>query len=253
MTTDEMAFQIQSAGMSDTGLVRQSNEDAFEECTDINFFILADGMGGHQAGEVAAKEAVTTLCKMAKKMKKKMSLYEARDVIEQSIKQVNTIVYQLSKSKPNLRGMGTTLCCLQIRNEGIVYGHVGDSRIYRMRNGSLVQLTTDHSLMRELMDLGQLSESQASDFMYKNILTKAVGTEPFVEPSVYTDDFQVGDLFLLCSDGLSDLLSDSEMELVLKSHSNIQEALTFLVENANRKGGFDNITALIVKIEKKNG
>lgn len=252
MTTNEMTFQIQAAGISDTGLVRQTNEDAWEECAEINLFILADGMGGHQAGEVAAKEAVSTLCKIAKKMKKKMNLYETRDFFEHAIKNVNTVVYQLSKSQPGLRGMGTTLCCLQIRNEGIVYGHVGDSRIYRFRNDSLEQLTTDHSLMRELMDLGQLSESQASDFMYKNILTKAIGTEPLVEPSVYTEEFQVGDLFLLCSDGLSDPVSDSEIELILKNHSNIQEALKNLVEQANMKGGYDNITALIVKIEKKN-
>lgn len=248
-----MTCTIKAAGFTDRGLVRQTNEDAWNSCPELNLFILADGMGGHQAGEVAAREAVNAISKIAGKMKKKMTLCEARDFFKHAIKQVNSLVYQLSKTQPNLRGMGTTLCCLQVRDDGIVYGHIGDSRIYRQRQGILEQLTTDHSLMRELIDLGQLSESQASEFMYKNILTKALGTESFVEPSVDTSEVLDGDLFLLCSDGLSDSLSDAEIETILKKFKDVNEAVKALVENANLKGGYDNITAVVVQIEKKNG
>lgn len=245
-----MSYKINVVGLTDTGLVRRSNEDAWKQVPELDFIVLADGMGGHQAGEVAAQEAVNISCKLVKKIKKQATLFEIRDEIAHIIQQVNIAIHQLSRSDEHLRGMGTTLCCLQIKETGIVYGHVGDSRIYRMRNKKLEQLTSDHSLLRELLDLGQLSESQASDFLYKNILTKAIGTEAVVEPSVYTGDIADGDIFLLCSDGLSDPLSQKELETILKKAPSIEEAAKTYIQEAKFKGGYDNITVVLVQVQK---
>lgn len=247
-----MPYKINASGSSDTGLVRQTNEDAWGEVPELRFYVLADGMGGHQAGEVAAREAVASMCRQVKKMKKQMTLHEAISAFRHAVLHVNTQVFQLSRVDEHLKGMGTTLCCIQFRDQGAVYANVGDSRIYRLRNKVLEQLTTDHSLMRELMDLGQLSESQANDFLYKNILTKAVGTEPSVEPSIYTCDIADGDIFLMCSDGLSDPISHAELELLLNAAPTVEDAVKTLVATAKRKGGYDNITVVIIQIHESS-
>lgn len=245
-----MRHKITAAGLSDTGLVRQTNEDAWGQVPEINFFALADGMGGHQAGEVASRETITSLCHLITTLKKKMTLSEARDSLSRVISQVNGIVYQLSRADERLKGMGTTLCCIQLRDDGIVYAHVGDSRIYRLRNHALEQLTMDHSLLRELVDLGQISEEQVSDFLYKNILTKAIGTEATVEPTVQTADLAEDDLYLLSSDGLSDCLANHEIELILNSARTLDGAVKTLIANAKYRGGYDNITAVIIKVNQ---
>lgn len=247
-----MSFKIVAAGLSDPGLVRQSNEDIWIQVPELALFALADGMGGHRAGEIASREAVHALSRLAKKAKPHLSLYEARDVMAQVIKQVNHTVYNLGRSHQQLKGMGTTLCCMQFREDGIVYGHVGDSRIYRLRRGTLEQLTQDHSLLRELIDLGQIAEGQGTDFLYKNILTRAIGTEPQVEPSVYTCDLAAGDLYLMCTDGLSDVLSEREMESILNSSPSVESAVKALVDAAKKKGGFDNITVVIMRVEAEH-
>jgi serine/threonine protein phosphatase PrpC len=244
-----MRYKITAAGHSDTGLVRQSNEDAWGQVLEYNFFALADGMGGHLAGEVASREAITSLCHLVPTFKKKMSLTEARDALDRAIRQVNGIVYHLSRADERFKGMGTTLCSIQFRDEGLLYAHVGDSRIYRLRNHVLEQLTLDHSLLRELVDLGQLSEGQVPDFLYKNILTKAIGTEATVEPTVQTSDIQEGDMYLLCSDGLSDALALHELELILNSARTLEGAVKTLIANAKYRGGYDNITAVVMRVE----
>ncbi|MBA3957517.1 MAG: Stp1/IreP family PP2C-type Ser/Thr phosphatase [Parachlamydiaceae bacterium] len=242
-----MAYKITAVGLSDRGLVRATNEDVWGEVPDLHLYVLADGMGGHQAGEVAAREAVNGICRLAKKIKKSITLYEARDAFDTIIKQVNTSIYQLSKSDEHLKGMGTTICCMQFRDKSAVYGHVGDSRIYLLRKQKLELLTADHSLMRELMDLGQLSESQAGDFLYKNILTKAIGTEPNVDPSVYTCEVESGDTFLLCSDGLSDPLSEEDIQTIINNAPSLEEAVRVLIAHAKYRGGYDNITAVLIQ------
>ena len=244
-----MAYHIILAGATDPGLVRQTNEDAWDHIDEQHFYVLADGMGGHQAGEVASREAIAALCRIIRKMKKHATLSEARDGFRHAIEQINSIVFRLGRSDEALKGMGTTLCCIQFRDDGVIYADVGDSRIYRLRNKTLEQMTSDHSLLRELIDLGQISSGQA-DFLYKNILTRAIGTEPVVEPSVYTCDIAVGDTYLMCSDGLSDLITSEELQAILGTTKDPEKCVRTLIDRANQKGGIDNITAVIMQVAK---
>ena len=245
---------IQAAGLSDIGLVRQNNEDVWSMLTEFHCYVLADGMGGHQAGEIAAREAVNTLCQLVKKSfghsKHSKSLQDSCAVLEHTIEMVNTVVFRMGRQYPELYGMGTTLCCLQVLSDGVIIAHVGDSRIYRIRQGHIELMTKDHSLLSELVELGQISEQNTAEFMYKNILTKAIGTEPYVEPTVVSSEIRSGDIYLLCTDGLSDMLSQKEIEQLINTHGSIDGAAKALVDHANDKGGLDNITVLLVKIEE---
>lgn len=249
-------YQVTACGITDIGLVRLNNEDVWAQILDYRFFMLADGMGGHQAGEIASKEAVNVLCRLIKKKvgpsMEKSSIEEVSNTLKKAIEHVNLIVYKMGRSQVELRGMGTTLCCLLFHPKGLIFGHVGDSRIYCLRDNQFVQLTKDHSLLRELLDQGHIDNRQASDFMYKNIITKAIGTEPRVQPTITIKEIKQNDIYLMCSDGLSDLLSENEIQEIVEQAPNIQVAAETLVSTANIKGGFDNITVVIVKVEGLN-
>lgn len=249
-----MALNISACGLSDIGLVRQNNEDVWAELPELGVFVLADGMGGHQAGEVASREAVDAFCALMHKNLKGgvKPLEECAELIRTAFEKVNVHVYKMGRAHPELKGMGTTLCALHLQPEGVVFAHVGDSRIYRYREGKLQQLTKDHSLIRELVELGQVSEHQASDFVYKNIITRAIGTEPNVEPTVQSDSALEGDVYLLCTDGLSDLLPLCEIEAVLNAGLLLSETVRKLVERSKEKGGHDNVTVLLVKVSKNH-
>ncbi|MBA3722018.1 MAG: Stp1/IreP family PP2C-type Ser/Thr phosphatase [Parachlamydiaceae bacterium] len=252
MVLNIMSYKILVSGLSDVGLVRQNNEDVWGELPEEQFFVLADGMGGHQAGEIASRQAVDNLCRLFKEKfnNPDISLNHARQLIEDAIREVNRIVFKMGYQQEKLHGMGTTLCCIYLHKDGLVYGHVGDSRIYRLRNHTLKQLTHDHSLVRELIELGQIKEEQAGEFLYKNIITKAIGTEPEVKPSVKIDELLVGDVILMCTDGLTDLLNFQEIQMILQQKPD-KEMASSLVKFAKMKGGFDNITVVVVKIQGK--
>jgi protein phosphatase len=245
-----MSIKIKACGISDVGLVRNNNEDVFAELPEQQCFILADGMGGHQAGEIASREAVEVLSTYLQKHAKSLqtSLDEASGVISKAIADVNSHVFKMGRANPELKGMGTTLCILHVQDEGIVFAHVGDSRIYRLRSGKLELLTKDHSLLRELVDLGQIKEHEAGDFHYKNIITRAIGTEPLVQPSIQTEGFLTKDIFILCSDGLSDLLRKEEIESIVNEAESLSLAATRLILLSKKRGGHDNITLLLVQI-----
>ncbi|MEC7839124.1 MAG: Stp1/IreP family PP2C-type Ser/Thr phosphatase [Chlamydiota bacterium] len=248
-----MNYKVLSYGMSDIGLVRDNNEDVWLELPDINTYVLADGMGGHRAGEVAATQAVDSFSKEMKKIldkKTSFSLGEIRSEIEHVMQLVNTHVYNMGCRDPELKGMGTTLCCLYFHKDGLIRAHIGDSRIYRLRNGEFKQITKDHSLMRELVDLGQLDEKGEKEFVYKNIITKAVGTEPYVEASVYVSDLEFGDTYLICSDGLSDVVSAPSMKEVIEGEGDLKNKGDGLIRLAKEKGGHDNITIVLLKVEE---
>jgi len=248
-----MPFKVAACGLSDVGLVREKNEDVWAELPDLHFYVLADGMGGHKAGEVAAEEAVSALCAFVSQSlggKKKKSLKEVREDLEQAVIDTNAVVFEKGQSDRALRGMGTTLCSLFFHEKGGVFAHVGDSRIYQYRKKRLKQLTKDHSLLCELIDQGQLTDKEAEDFLYKNIITRAVGTEAYVEPSVDSTKVEKNDIFLMCSDGLTDLLKSKEIEGILKAAEDIQQAAKDLVIKAIDQGGHDNVTVVIVKVEK---
>lgn len=250
-----MPIQIASYGLSDTGLVRKNNEDVWGSLPQYHLYVLADGMGGHQAGEVAARETslflLTYLRQIFEKDQvEKRSCEEVKELIRLGLVEANHFVYQLSQTHELLRGMGTTLVCIYFHEDSCVIAHVGDSRIYRTRDGVLEQLTLDHSLVRQLADLGKISSWQADDMSVKNIITRAIGTEPFVEATVEVTKVKTGDLYLLCSDGLTDLVSGDEINSVLKAPLTVEEKVRSLIATAKRKGGHDNITAVCIEVKE---
>ncbi len=254
MAFQVMLYQLSVYCVSDIGLIRQNNEDSCKLLKNEQFFVLADGMGGHQAGEVASKETVEQLCLLFQQRlsTSHKEMAETEGLIKELIQEVNLMIYRLGRENPPLKGMGTTLCCLFFHSQGLIYGHVGDSRIYHFSDSKLQQLTQDHSLLRELIELGQLSEQQAEEFLYKNIITKAIGTESSVEPAIAHTALKAGDIFLMCTDGLSDLVSFEEIQEVLQQYPILEEAANLLVKKAKQKGGYDNITLILVKVQDKH-
>lgn len=245
-------FKLKSYGISDIGLVRQNNEDVWSSIPEYNFFALADGMGGHKAGEVAAKEAIVKLCES---LSQKLSLSSGKSTpsqisnyLNQAIKEANAWVFNMASQNEDLQGMGTTLCCFLLHEQTLVYAHVGDSRIYRFREGVLKQLTIDHSLRSELIATGQLDEGTASLFPYKNVITRAIGTSTHVEPDMDTCLVEPGDIYFLCSDGLTDYVTINEMHAILSHAKTIKEASETFVDAAKEKGGNDNITVVMIKV-----
>lgn len=247
MVVQLMQYQISFIGLSNTGLVRKNNEDHWAYINSARLFVLADGMGGHRGGEVASHEAIDYLEVFFKQFYEKSdkSLTGIAKALQESICEMNRIIYRMSRQFSDLHGMGTTLCTLHIHRDGIVYGHVGDSRIYRLRDAKLERLTQDHSLLRELIELGQLSEQQEESFAYKHVLTKAIGTEPSIVPCIKTDNLAIGDQILLCSDGLTDMLLDSEIETILLDPL---DSANSLMAKALSRGGRDNITLVLISI-----
>lgn len=252
MAAKELPYRVLCSGLTDVGLVRSNNEDAWERMDDFKFYVLADGMGGHRAGEVASKEAISALCDMVKENFHSdfaSTLRNANEKIRRAIENTNRTVHQMGKLNRHLRGMGTTLCCLYFHPMGVVYANVGDSRIYRLRNKRLEQLTIDHSLLADLEMGGDITPAALEETSYKNIITKAIGTEPNVDPAVHESDINHDDIFLMCSDGLSDLLRREEIEQILLHSKSLEDAAKFLVDHAKVKGGYDNVTVVLVQVK----
>ena len=241
---------VESFGISDIGTTRANNEDVWAELQGDYFYILADGMGGHLGGEVAAKESVLYVCDALESFLRQHphpSIPAVQSYFKQTFTKANSWIRSLAHQHPDLSGMGTTLCCLLILGKELIYANIGDSRIYRFRN-TLERLTQDHSLREELLAQGELTEETAADFPRKNILTRALGISSSVDPDIHQTLVQPGDIYFLCSDGLHDALNDRQMETLLRQHSNIKEAAIELIEAAKKAGGTDNITILILKV-----
>lgn len=229
---------------SDIGLVRSNNEDAWGQLPNRGIFVLADGMGGHAAGEVASNQAISQLLALVEKETAlpQMSLDATMQFFAAAIEKVNRYVCEMGKNTVGLRGMGTTLCCVYLHRDGLIYAHVGDSRIYRLRAGSLSQLTRDHVIWVE----------SSGEVRKKSLLTKAIGSDHAIEPMVHCGSLLEGDVVLLCSDGLSDLLTFERIEYILQTIPH-EEAVDALITAAKESGGYDNITvALIHIIEVQN-
>ncbi len=248
MTAKTRQYTFKSSGLTDTGQVRENNEDAWKVIPEQNIFVLADGMGGHSAGEIAAQETVDKYAQLVMENQKTLTSINAKDFLKDTIKEINHSVFRLAKADRELRGMGTTICCGLFVDDQLFYAHVGDSRIYRFRNHKIKQLTDDHSLVQELIELGELNKRQALEFNQRNIITKAVGTEPHVVPSISSCDIKSGDIILMCSDGLSDLLSNKEIEKILNLSTDIEHKTELFVQSANRRGGLDNITVILLEV-----
>jgi len=235
-----------SVGLTDTGRRRRRNEDSY--VCEPPLFAIADGMGGAQAGEVASRLAAAVLNETVLEGAGR-DLSEAR--ITELIQEANRRVFQRSNEDAAASGMGTTMTVALVDDASgtVAIGHVGDSRAYRVRDGRLEQLTDDHSLVNELVKSGRLSPEEALSHPQRSVITRAIGTEPDVDVDTFTVDTQPGDLFLLCSDGLTDMISDEEiLELVERGEGGLAAAARQLVQAANRSGGGDNITVVAFEI-----
>lgn len=243
-----MKARIASYGKSDVGLQRTSNEDLWTALPELQFYALADGMGGHKAGEVAAYLAIICLTSAIHAFPSALSPEEAKERLRTAFIHVNRTVYSASCQEENLRGMGTTLCCLFFQPRSVVWANVGDSRIYRMRSGRLTQLSQDHSLRAEMLASGRLAAEESTHFPPKNIITRSIGNTAQVVPDVDVIETLPNDLFFLCSDGLTDSVINAEITSIIASSASIQSATDRLIEKAKERGGNDNITIVMIKL-----
>jgi PPM family protein phosphatase len=227
---------------TDTGRQRNANEDSL--FTRPPIFVVADGMGGAQAGEVASKAA-------AESFDRELPQAPPERVLEETIESANRTIHELARKDPGLAGMGTTTTAVivDLEAEEVAIGHVGDSRAYRFRDGKLEQLTRDHSLVEEMRRKGQLTDAQAEDHPQRSIITRALGPEPEVRVDVQTVPAQPGDVFLICSDGLTTMLDDDHIARLLGRASSMESAVRALVDEANRAGGRDNISVIAFRLE----
>jgi PPM family protein phosphatase len=232
-----------AGGVTDTGRRRRRNEDAF--VCEPPLFAIADGMGGAQAGEVASRLAAAAL-------KESGAATGGEQRIADLIQEANRRVYDRSNTDPNTSGMGTTITVALVEDGDVAFGHVGDSRAYLIRHGRMEQITEDHSLVNELMKSGKLSPEEAEAHPQRSVITRALGTDPDVDVDTFTIAAQTGDVFLLCSDGLTDMLDEQAiLDLVERNRKDIDVALKALVRAANRSGGEDNITIVAFEIAEE--
>jgi len=226
---------------SDTGRRRRRNEDNYVVAPPL--FAVADGMGGAQAGEVASKLAASTLEAGGSE---ELGALERVDAL---IQQANRRIYDRASTDPSASGMGTTMTVALVEGMTVVIGHVGDSRGYLVRGETMEQITEDHSLVNELLKSGKLSEEEAHVHPQRSVITRAVGTDPEVDVDAFAIEAEDGDVFLLCSDGLSDMVDDVDiLDLVDRNRGDLEKAVRSLVQFANKEGGEDNITAVAFRM-----
>lgn len=257
-----MAFRAIAAGMSDVGLQREHNEDSFIVLKEYDLFVVADGMGGHRAGDVASKLATDTISEFFRSTASEdvtwpfhfdQNLSEEENRLLTGIRVANKQIFDRSTRSRDCHGMGTTVvgAMYSPRRNRMYIGHVGDSRCYRVRSGQIAQLTRDHSLINDyLQAMPDLSEEQKNE-LPKNVITRALGMQDQVVVDLQHDEPREGDVYVLCSDGLSGMLSDDEIQDILSSHADIREGCKRLIHLANEHGGEDNITAVIIRIERE--
>ncbi|MFL5894851.1 MAG: Stp1/IreP family PP2C-type Ser/Thr phosphatase [Thermoleophilaceae bacterium] len=237
-----MALRIaDQASLTDVGRQRHTNEDNFYAQAPV--FAVADGMGGAQAGEVASEVAVEEF----KKDREPGGTPEQQ--LEAIATAANRKIWEMAQADSRQAGMGTTLTAVVVGDIDIAVAHVGDSRLYRQRDGTLERLTRDHSLVEEFVRQGRLTPEQAERHPQRSVITRALGPESDVEVETFTVPARDGDVYLLCSDGLSGMVSDADMQRILAGHDNLPEAAKALIEEANRNGGRDNITAVLFRVE----
>jgi protein phosphatase len=241
------------AAKTNKGLVREKNEDCFFiDNIEYKLFVVADGMGGHKAGEVASREAVKKVKEVLFK-KNEAEEDEVLKLIEKAFDEANSLIFELSSSNGEYDGMGTTLTLAYVFDEFIYIGHIGDSRAYILDESELKQITTDHTLVEELIKSGTLERSKAKDHPNKNVITKAVGVSSKIEFDLFKLNKDGLNKVLLCSDGLTDSLNDDEIKEILLKKGEINEIVNDLIEASNEKGGHDNITAIVFTFDKENG
>ncbi len=250
-------MRIRYAAKTDVGMKRSHNEDYFSLIEDEKMFLVADGMGGHASGEVASKlsaEVISEFYQHSKDMdatwpfRYDPSLSYPENRMVAAIRLANARIFDTAQKNPNLRGMGTTIVGVMFVGEYAYVAHVGDSRCYRVADGKIEQLTRDHSLLEDYKDARpDMSEEEAKNFPHKNVITRALGMRDTVVVDIAKYQVNDGDMFLLCSDGLSGMVTDEVINKSVNDAGNLEEAVAELIDGANRNGGNDNITAMLIQ------
>ena len=250
--------KIDFAERSDTGRVRDHNEDAIGSDGDIGLMVLADGMGGYNAGEVASGIAVQIVTELALEAAARedradidvhSGLMRQSIILRDAVYRANKIIFQTAQSQSHCEGMGTTIVACMFFDNKVSIAHVGDSRAYRLRGGQFEQVTLDHSLLQELVDRGFYSAEEAQHSTNRNYVTRALGVEPTVEVEVHEHEVMPDDLYLLCSDGLPDMVEDEDIHLTISTfNASLDVVSQQLVELANNQGGRDNISVMLAQV-----
>lgn len=233
---------------TEVGWVRHVNEDSICVCPDIGFFAVADGMGGHQAGEVASRLALQEL---------KNFLYtyannnntDIESALRQGIRKANKMVYRSSFRNDDFQGMGTTLSCVVIKYNQLYLAHVGDSRVYLLQQNKIIQLTEDHSMVQKMLKNGIITKNEAMEHPYRHMLTRALGVESDMEVDIARLTVCSGDVILLCTDGLSGYLKEEEIYNIIYSSTNLDQTVNHLVHSALTRGSADNISVILVAVD----
>ena len=230
-------------------MIRSGNEDNFAVNAngDSGLFIVADGMGGHAAGEVASEMAVQTIERELSGIRD-LADRSAAERVSEALRMANRTIHDRTITEVDKQGMGTTASVLIVSGTRYMIGQVGDSRVYLLRDGALQQLTKDHSYVQEQVDAGFLTPEQARYHPYSNVITRCVGASPDVQPDVYQGEVRIGDLFLVASDGLTGMVDDRRLQILLMSRAEPDRKVLALISEANGRGGLDNITAIVVQV-----
>lgn len=258
-----LAQALQSACLTDPGRVRDHNEDCIESRPASGLYVLADGMGGYNAGEVASGMATSLIAdglveawspRELGRLEREEAMALSQKLIIEQIGRANSAIFTTSQNNPECAGMGTTLVVCLFYDNFITVAHIGDSRLYRLRGEGFEQVTRDHSLLQEQLDSGLITPEEAKLSQNKNLVTRALGIDPTVEPELHVYEAQPDDIFLLCSDGLSDMVEDEELRLTLITLKN-NPSLTVqqLIQAANDNGGRDNISAMLIRVAEPYG
>ena len=252
---------LEVAAKTDAGMVRAHNEDSVAVDAACGLMVLADGMGGYNAGEVASGIAVSVMMtevaqslKGASPVAREAASGEelAVALLTRSLQKANASIYQAALSDAQYAGMGTTVVSTLFYDNRLVVAHVGDSRLYRLRGETLDVITRDHSLLQEQIDCGMITHEQARHSQNKNLVTRAVGIDEEVKPEIHLYDVMVGDVYLLCSDGLNDMVEDDDIQSILYAmQGNLELAAEQLIQTANDSGGKDNISVILVKVKQE--
>lgn len=253
----KLGMIIRSFGITDVGLKRSHNEDNFYRSDELGIYLVADGMGGHAAGEVASSAAIQAIAEFAEKFAQDKSLTwpfgfdtrltEEGNALITGIQMANQTLCKMQQQRTELTGMGTTLAALRVTDDNALIAHVGDSRVYRLRGDSFELLTSDHSWVNEQLQKNIITAEEARTHRYRNVITRALGNRNELEIDVRLEPVETDDVYLLCSDGLSGMLEDHILEAILRTHpDSIRAAANTLVARANEAGGHDNISVVIV-------
>jgi len=251
-------MRIAAYGASDLGMRRPINEDSFRLCPGIQLYLVADGMGGHAAGDVASLLAVNEVAEHVEQAllgeySKETKPPEYENILRVSIENANKKIIQATHNRKDLRGMGTTVVAALVRDNHLYAASVGDSRIYLIRNRKIHLLTNDHSWVNLQVQLGNLTTEASRTHPMRNVITRALGTQRNVEVDTFTYTLQDNDHLLLCTDGLSNMITDEELtEITLKHENDLKDAVEGLIQKANAMGGEDNITAVVARIYEDN-